>query len=43
MVAPRLLFAIRRWLLAALEVDVAAGGPLSGTASAALGVRIAIE
>jgi hypothetical protein len=43
MVAPRLLFAIRPWVLIALDVDVAAGGPLSGTASGALGARIAIE
>jgi hypothetical protein len=43
MVSPRLLFAIGPWVLIALDVDVAAGGPLSGTASAALGARVAFE
>jgi hypothetical protein len=33
----------RPWVRFTLDVDVAAGGPLSGTASAALGARVTIE
>lgn len=42
MLVPRLLFAIGAEVLIALDVDIAAGGPASGTASAALSARLAL-
>jgi len=42
MLVPRLLFAIGDAVLIGLDVELAAGGPASGTASAALSVRLAL-
>lgn len=43
MIAPRMLFAIGSRLRIATDVDVAAAGPLAGTASAALGLRVSAD